>query len=321
MRVAILDDYQGVALGLGDWSSLGAEEVVVFRDSASDLDALAERLARFDVVCLMRERTPFPKELIDALPSLRLIVTSGPRNAAIDVAAAAARGIPVSGTESRAAPTVQLTILLMLAVARRVLPEVASMRDGGWQAGLGRDLEGLTLGVVGLGRIGAQVARLAEALGMTVTAWSHNLTEARCAELAVERAPDLGSLLAKADLISVHLVSSERTRGLIGTDELARMKPDAALINTSRGPIVDWRALLAALEAGRPGAAALDVYDEEPLPADHPLRAAKLIDEGRLLLTPHLGYATHQTLALFYRQMVEAIAAWQRGAPIRLIAP
>ncbi|SMF38797.1 Lactate dehydrogenase [Tistlia consotensis] len=320
MRIAILDDYQGVALTLAPWDSLGAEEIAVFRDSLADRAALIERLQRFQVVCLMRERTPFPKELIDALPNLQLIVTTGPRNAAIDVAAAAARGIPVCGTESRATPTVELALLLMIALSRRLLPEALSLRDGGWQAGLGRDLAGLTLGLVGLGRIGGQVARLAQGLGMAVTAWSQNLTEARCAELGVARAPDLPALLAGADLVSIHLVLSERSRGLIGAAELAAMKPDAGLINTSRGPIVDWPALLAALEAGRPGAAALDVYEEEPLPADHPLHATRLIDEGRLLLTPHLGYATRQTFELFYRQTVEAIAAWRAAAPIRVIA-
>lgn len=321
MRIAILDDYQGVALTLADWDGLGAEEVAVFRETLSDPAALAERLARFQVVCLMRERTPFPAELIAALPELRLIVTSGPRNASIDVAAAAARGIPVCGTESRATPTAELALLLMLALSRRLLPEALSLRDGGWQAGLGRDLAGLRLGLVGLGRIGGQVARLAQGLGMTVAAWSQNLSEARCAELGVERAADLPGLLAAADLVSVHLVLSERTRGLIGAAELAAMKPDAALVNTSRGPIVDWRALLEALAAGRPGAAALDVYDQEPLPPGHPLRARALIDQGRLLATPHLGYATRQTLELFYRQSVEAIAAWRDGAPIRVIAP
>lgn len=321
MRIAILDDYQGVALSLADWDGLGAEEVAVFRDTLTDRAALAERLARFQVVCLMRERTPFPAELIAALPALRLIVTSGPGNASIDVAAADARGITVCGTESRATPTAELAMLLMLALSRRLLPEALSLRDGGWQAGLGRDLQGLRLGLVGLGRIGGQVARLAQGFGMTVAAWSQNLTGARCAELGVERAPDLPALLAGADLVSVHLVLSDRTRGLIGAAELAAMRPDAALVNTSRGQIVDWRALLAALAAGRPGAAALDVYDQEPLPADHPLRARELIDRGRLLATPHLGYATRQTLELFHRQSVEAIAAWRAGAPIRVIAP
>lgn len=321
MRIAILDDYQDVALGLAAWDSLGAREVAVFHDTVTEPAALHERLARFDVVCLMRERTPFPKAVIEGLPKLSLIVTSGPRNAAIDVAAAAARGITVCGTESRATPTAELALLLMLALSRRLLPEARSLRDGGWQVGLGRDLGGLTLGLVGLGRIGGQVARLAQGLGMSVTAWSQNLTEARCAELDVQRAPDLPALMASADLVSIHLVLSERTRGLIGSRELAVMKADAQLVNTSRGPIVDWRALLDALRAGRPAAAALDVYDEEPLPPEHALRATALIDEGRLLLTPHLGYATRQTLALFYGQTVEAIAAWRDGRPLRVIAP
>lgn len=321
MRIAILDDYQGVALELAPWDKLGAEEIAVFRDSVTERSRLVERLARFDVVCLMRERTPFPRALIEELPNLELLVTSGPRNAAIDVAAAAARGVTVCGTESRATPTAELALLLMLALSRRLLPEARSMRDGGWQAGLGRDLGGLTLGLVGLGRIGGQVARLAQGFGMAVAAWSQNLTDARCAELDVRRAADLQELLGGADLVSIHLVLSERTRGLIGGRELAAMKPDAQLVNTSRGPIVDWRALIEALETGRPAAAALDVYDEEPLPPEHALRATGLIDQGRLLLTPHLGYATRQTYALFYGQMVEAIAAWRDGRPLRVIAP
>ena len=319
MRIAVLDDYQDVALGLADWGRLDAE-VVRFGDTVAG-HALIERLAPFDVVCLMRERTPLPIEVIEALPRLRLIVTTGRRNAAIDVAAAAARGVTVCGTEARAPATAQMAMTLILAGSRGLVCEAVSMRDGGWQAGLGRDLDGLTLGVVGLGRLGASVAALARPFGMSVLAWSANLTDARCAEVGVERAPHLEALLEAADVVTIHLVLSERTRGLVGQAQLDRMRPDALLINTSRGPIIDEAALLAGLRAGRPGAAALDVYADEPLPPDHALRDAELIDTGRLLLTPHIGYVSRQTYALFYEQTVEAIAAWRSGSPIREIRP
>jgi phosphoglycerate dehydrogenase-like enzyme len=319
MKIAVLDDYQRVAPELADWDSLSAE-VVSFDDTLTG-QRLIERLAPFQVVCLMRERTPFPAEVIAALPQLRLIVTTGMRNASVDVAAAAARGIPVCGTESRPPATAQLAMTLILAASRGLVREAGAMRESGWQTGLGRDLHGLTLGVIGLGRLGAQVAALAKPFGMEVLAWSANLAEARCAEHGVGKAPSLAALLEAADVATIHMVLSERTRGLIGAGELALMKPDALLVNTSRGPIVDWRALLDALRAGRPGAAALDVYDEEPLPPDHALRDRELIDAGRLLLTPHIGYVSRQTYRRFYGQTVEAIAAWMKGDPIRTIAP
>jgi phosphoglycerate dehydrogenase-like enzyme len=317
MRIAILDDYQGMALGLADWDRLGAE-VTAFRDTAAG-PALIERLRPCDVVCLMRERTPMPAEVIAALPNLRLIVTTGRRNAAVDVAAAAARGIVVCGTESRAAATAQMSMTLILAASRGLMREATSMRGGGWQTGLGRDLDGTTLGVIGLGRLGAEVARLARPFGMEILAWSANLTETRCADLGVERAASLDALLGRADVATIHLVLSERTRGLIGGAELALMTPDAVLVNTSRGPIVDETALLAALRSGRPGCAAIDVYAEEPLAPDHPMRDRDLIDAGKLLLTPHIGYISRQTYELFYRQTVEAIEAWAKGEPIREI--
>jgi phosphoglycerate dehydrogenase-like enzyme len=260
-----------------------------------------------------------PAEVIAALPNLRLIVTTGRRNAAVDVAAAAARGIVVCGTESRPPATAQMAMTLILAASRGLVREAVSMRDGCWQAGLGRDLHGLTLGLIGLGRLGTEVARLARPFGMEIMAWSANLTKARCAELSVERAVSLDALLNRADVATIHLVLSERTRGLIGAAELARMKPDALLVNTSRGPIVDDTALLAALRSGRPGCAAIDVYAKEPLAPDHPMRDRDLIDAGKLLLTPHIGYVSRQTYELFYRQTVEAIEAWTKGEPIRVI--
>ncbi|MEL6769405.1 MAG: D-2-hydroxyacid dehydrogenase family protein [Pseudomonadota bacterium] len=319
MRIAVLDDYQGVALDLADWSELEAEgaEITVFDDTIGG-DALIERLQPFEVVCLMRERTPFPAAVIGALPKLRLIVTTGARNLSIDTAAARARGITVSGTASRGPTTSQFTMALILAATRRILPEGNAMAEGGWQRGLGRDLDGLTLGLIGLGRLGAQVAALARPFGVNLIAWSENLTDERCGEVGgVRRMESLAALMAEADIASIHLLLSDRTRGLIGADALARMKPDALLVNTSRGPIVDWRALLDALHAGRPGMAAVDVYDGEPLPADHPLRDRALIDAGRLLLTPHTGYVSEQTYRTFYRETVEAIEAWHAGRPIR----
>ncbi|MEM7499986.1 MAG: D-2-hydroxyacid dehydrogenase family protein [Pseudomonadota bacterium] len=319
MRIAVLDDYQGAARRLADWSGIEGEgaEIDVFRDTVGGA-ALIERLKPYDVVCLMRERTPFPASLIEALPKLRLIVTTGARNLSIDVATARARGITVSGTASRGPTTSQFTMALILAATRRIVPEATSMAAGGWQRGLGRDLDGLTLGLIGLGRLGAEVAALARPFGVELIAWSANLTEERCAEVGgVRRMESLGALLEASDIASVHLLLSDRTRGLIDGALLRRMKPDALIVNTSRGPIVPWRDLLAALKAGRPGMAAIDVYDEEPLPADHPLRDKALIGEGRLLLLPHFGYVSEQTYTLFYRQTVEAIEAWKAGAPIR----
>lgn len=318
LRIAVLDDYARAALRLADWDRLGAE-VTVFDDTLADPQALAARLAPFDVICLMRERTPMPAALIEALPRLRLIVTSGPRNASIDVAAAAARGIAVSGTQSRKTTTSELAMLMILALNRRLLPEVAALHAQGWQAGLGRDLAGLTLGLIGLGTIAAQMAALGRAFGMDVIAWSQNLTEERAAGLGVARAASLPALMAASDVSSVHLVLSERSRGLVGAEAFAAARPGHVFVNTSRGPIVDTGALLAGLRAGRPAMAGLDVFDREPLPMDDPLRDPALIGEGRLLLTPHLGYTTEATFRLFYAQTVEAIEAWAAGAPIRLI--
>ena len=321
MKIAVLDDYQGMALEAADWSPVTAlgGEIVVFRDTITERTALIERLAPFDVICLMRERTSMPGDLIRALPNLRLIVTTGPRNLSIDLAAAAERGITVSGTESRGPSTAQLAMLLILALSRGLLREAKSMASGGWQVGLGRDLHGLRLGLIGLGRLGAQVAALARPFGMEIAAWSQNLTAERCADVGVEQAPSIRALMERSDVVSIHLVLSERSRGLIGREALGWMKSDALLVNTSRGTIADWRAVLDALEAGRLGGAALDVYDEEPVPADHPIRNRRLIEEGLLLLTPHIGYVSRQTWGVFYGQTVEAVIAWARGAPVRVL--
>lgn len=314
-RVAILDDYQKVAERAADWTALPiGVEVTFFHDHLDDADRLAARLAPFAIIGAMRERTPFPAALLERLPNLRLLVTTGLRNASIDVAAAQRLGITVCGTRSSGHATAELAVALILALARGLLAETASMRAGGWQVGLGRDLAGAVLGVVGLGRLGSRVVRLGQAFGMTTIAWSQNLTEAAAAEVGVRRV-DKAELFRSADFVSVHLQVSPRTRGLIGAADLDLMQPDAYLINTSRGPIVDEDALVDALEAGRIGGAALDVYDLEPLPKDHRLRRIP-----NLLLTPHIGYVTRETYALFYRDMVEGIAAFLAGQPQRVIS-
>lgn len=318
MKLAILDDYARVAQDVADWSGLNAD-ITVF-DKPIPESERAQMLSTFDALVVMRERTPLPASLIKALPNLRLIVTTGARNLAIDSAAAAERGITVCGTLSRPLATAQHTMALILAASRRLVPELVSMRDGGWQTGLGRDLDGLKLGLIGLGKQGEGLARLAQAFGMEIAAWSQNLTDERCAAVGVSRAESLESLLRQADVVSIHTLLSDRTRGMIGAEQLALMRPDALLVNTSRGPIVDEAAILPALRAGTPGQMALDVFDVEPLPADHPLRDRGLIESGRLLLSPHLGYTTRQTLTTMYGQAVEAVEAWAAGKPVRVIA-
>jgi phosphoglycerate dehydrogenase-like enzyme len=314
-RVAILDDYQNVAERSADWSALSADvEVTFFHDHLDDPDRLVARLAPFEVIGIMRERTPFPGTLLERLPNLRLLITTGPRNASVDVAAAQRLGVTVCGTRSSGHATAELAIALILALARGLPAETASMRAGGWQVGLGRDLAGTTLGVIGLGRLGSRIAKLGQAFGMTTIAWSQNLTEAAAAEHGVRRV-EKAELFRSADFVSVHVQLSARTRGLIGVGELALMKPDAYLVNTSRGPIVDEDALADALEARRIAGAALDVYDREPLPSDHRLRRT-----ANFLLTPHIGYVTRETYAVFYADMVEGIAAFLGGHPLRVIS-
>ncbi|MFH1806729.1 MAG: D-2-hydroxyacid dehydrogenase family protein [Pseudomonadota bacterium] len=314
MKIAILDDYQNLARSATDWSALDAQcSITVFHDTLDDPVALAARLAPFDILCVMRERTPIPASLQAQLPNLKLIVTTGKRNDAIDVAAAQARGITVCGTESPSTATPELTFALMLALARGIVPENKSVREGGWQVGLGHDLAGSTLGIIGLGRLGEKVATIAQAFGMNIIAWSENLTAERCAKLGVTLASKQ-DLLRQSDFITIHQRLSDRTIGLIRADELHLMKPTAFLINTSRGPIVDWQALLIAVEKGQIAGAGIDVYDAEPLPHDHPLRGS-----DKLLLTPHLGYVTRGTWDVFYGQTAEAISAWLAGKPIRVI--
>ena len=314
VKVAVLDDYQRVARRFADWSALPAE-VTVFHDHMADRDALAARLRDFEVIAVMRERTPFGRGLIERLPNLRLLITSGGHNASIDLVAATDHGVTVCGTAGSGHGTAELAFGLILALARNLVREAGAMAAGGWQTTIGRDLEGATLGVIGLGRLGGRIAAMGRAFGMSVIAWSQNLSAERATECAAE-AVTKETLFAQADFITVHLKLSARTDGLIGRPELALMKPSAYLVNTSRGPIVEEDALVEALEAGRIAGAALDVYDREPLPPDHRLRRL-----DRLILTPHLGYVTEQTYRIFYGGMVDGIAAFLEGTPIRVIRP
>jgi phosphoglycerate dehydrogenase-like enzyme len=314
-RVAILDDYQEVARRLADWKSLPAE-VVVFRDHLSDESKVAARLADFDVVVAMRERTPFPRSLFERLPQLRLLVTTGMRNASIDLRAAAGRGVVVSGTAGLPSPTAELTWALILALVRQVPREDRATRDGRWQETLGTTLKGRTLGILGLGQLGSRVARVGKAFEMDVIAWSQNLTPERATAVGATLAGSRDELLARADIVTIHLVLSDRTRGLVGARELGLMRPTAYLVNTSRGPIVDEGALIATLRAGKIAGAGLDVYDEEPLPADHPLRRLP-----NTVITPHLGYVTEETYQIFYSQALEDIRAFLAGAPVRVLSP
>ena len=264
----------------------------------------------------MRERTPFPASLLARLPRLRLLVTTGMRNASVDVAAANSCGVTVCGTPSSSTPPVELTWALILGLMRNLVPESTAFRAGGpWQSTVGRDLAGATLGVVGLGKIGSRVATIGQAFGMDVVVWSPNLNDERAAAAGVRRADQFGTLLSQSDVVTFHLVLSDHTRGLLGTDELAFMRRSAYLVNTSRAGLVDTSALVAALTAGRIAGAGLDVYDEEPLPADHPLR-----NLPNVLGTPHLGYVTENNYRAYFMGVVEDIAAWQAGRPIRTLS-
>jgi len=314
MRVAILDDYQGVALRLADWQSLHPQaQITAFDDHLDDESAVAHRLHTFEGVVLMRERTPFPASLLARLPNLRLIVTAGMRNAAIDVAAATERKVQVCGTDMLPYPTAELAWGLILALFRHIPAEDRAAREGRWQTTLGIGLKGKTLGLVGLGRLGGQVAGIGKAFGMEAIAWSQNLTAERAAAagatlLAKE------ALFARADVVSIHVVLSPRSRGLVGAAEIGRMKRSAFLVNTSRAPIVDEGALLAALRERRIAGAGLDVFEPEPLPKNHPLLAL-----DNVVITPHLGYVTEENYRLLYAQAVEDIRAFLDGKPLRAL--
>ena len=315
MRVAILDDYQGVALHSADWSDVEARaDIEVFSDHLDDEARLADRLRHFEAIVLMRERTPVPASLLARLPKLRLLVTTGMGNAAIDLAAATEAGVTVCGTRGLNYPTAELTWGLILALARRIPAEDAAIRAGHWQTTLGEGLQGKTLGVIGLGRLGSQVAHVGRAFGMDVVAWSRSLTAARAAEAGAGLSPSKEALLERADVVSIHVVLNDGSRGLLGGAELARMKPSAYLVNTSRGPIVEEAALIEALRTRTIAGAGLDVFDREPLPADHPL-----LDLDNAVLTPHLGYVTKETYEVFYGDAVEDVVAYLDGRPVRVI--
>ena len=305
VRVAILDDYQSVALTSADWSPVSARaEITVFSDHVFDPDELVERLAPFDAIMVMRERTPLPRSIIERLPRLRLIASTGPANASIDMDAATEAGIHVVHTSGTVASTVELTWALILGASRHLVAERQAVADGHWQSTVGRELDRRVLGVLGLGRIGGRIARIGAAFGMDVVAWSTNLT-ADAAQEAGARYLPRDEFFATADVITIHLKLSERSRGLVGAAELAAMKPGALLVNTSRGPIVDEAALIDALRSGTIAGAALDVFDTEPLPADHPLRTLP-----NVLATPHIGYVADRPYGLFFRDAVAGIAEW-----------
>ena len=315
-RCAILDDYQNVALQVADWSPVAKDlDIKVFNEPLGGQDKVIQALADFDIVCGMRERTPFPRAVISALPKLRLLITTGARNASFDLAAAKDHNVVVCGTPGFGNPTAGLTIGLMLELTRRIGFENARMKAGKpWQVTIGADLEGHTLGVIGLGKLGTRVAKVAQALGMKVIAWSQNLTPDKCREAGVEYAAK-EALLGQADFVSIHVILSQRSRGLIGAKELGRMKPTAYLINTARGPIVDEAALLAVLNDKRIAGAALDVFDVEPLPLDHPFRKM-----DNVVLTPHLGYVSTQNYRAYFKGVVEDIRGWIDGKPVRAIS-
>jgi phosphoglycerate dehydrogenase-like enzyme len=316
LRCAILDDYLNLALGIADWPKLKDRvEVTVFNEPFASQEAAAEALKDFEIICAMRERTPFPRPLFTALPKLKLLITSGMRNAALDLEAAKDHQVVLCGTQWARDPTAPLTMGLILELTRNIGRENARMHAGEpLQKFVGIEIEGKTLGVVGLGKLGAKVSKLAQAFGMNVIAWSPNLTPERCKEVGVGYASK-EELFATADIVTVHVVLSERSRGLVGRDDLARMKPSSYLINTARGPIVDEAALLETLQQRKIAGAAVDVFSVEPLPVDHPFR--KL---DNLLLTPHLGYVTEEGFRNHYTQMVEGIDAWLKGEPLRRLA-
>lgn len=315
MRIAILDDFNNLAPQFGDWTTLAGAEVVFFSDHLAERAALVERLKDFDAVGLMRERTPMPRELMAQLSRLRLIITTGKVNAAIDMAAARELGITVCGTNSPGHATAELAFLLILAQARHLMANTIDLQQQDrWQTQLGQDCRGKTLGVLGLGRLGAQVARLGQTIGMQVLAWSQNLKPEACAEIGVQWV-DKASLFARSDFVSIHLRLSERTRALVAAPELAALGAKGYLVNTSRAEIVDQQALLSALDSGTLGGVATDVYVTEPATRSN----ERLIGHPRALCTPHIGYVTRETYAVFFTEMIEGFAAWIKGAPIRVL--
>jgi D-3-phosphoglycerate dehydrogenase len=316
-RCAVLDDYQNVALKMADWSKVAGDvEVKVFDKPLGGPEEVIRALQGFAIICAMRERTPFPRRVIEGLPDLKLLITTGARNLSFDMVAAAERGIVVSGTAGFGNPTAGLTFGLILELTRRIGYEHARLKAGAaWQTTVGIDLEGKTLGIVGLGKLGNRVAQIAKPFGMKVIAWSQNLTPDKCREAGVEYATK-EDLFRQADFVTIHVQLSERSRGLVGAKDLGLMKPTAFLINTSRGPIVDQEALLAVLRERRIAGAGLDVFDIEPLPLGHPFRH---LDNA--VITPHLGYVTAENYRLYFRDIVDDIRAFLEGKPVRVISP
>jgi len=315
-NIAVLDDFQNVSQDFGDWGGLAKHaKITVFRDHIDDEDALVARLLPYDILCVMRERTWLTRSLLQRLPNLKMIASTGPWNAAIDLEATQALGITVCGTATSLTAASELTWALILAVARQLPQEVASFRSGGWQVAVGLDLHGKTLGLLGLGSTGSATARIAHAFGMKTIAWSQNMTEEGAAKLGV-RYVSKEELIASSDILSIHVRLSERTRGMIGAAELASMKPSAFLINTARGPIVDEAALVEALRRKTIAGAGVDVYGKEPLPADHPFRSLT-----NLVATAHVGYVTEGSYDLYYGESVENIRSWIEGRPIRTLSP
>jgi phosphoglycerate dehydrogenase-like enzyme len=308
MKIAILDDYQNVALTMADWSRVESKaEITVFTDHVGEPDAVVARLQPFDVVCVMRERTPLSREVLERLPRLKMIASTGPGNASIDMQAVRERNIHVTATGYRSAPTIELTWALILAAVRNLVEEASSLRADGWQTSVGRELSGRVLGVLGLGRIGSEVARIGAVFGMDVIAWSQNLTPQRASQAGAAWV-SREELFGRSDVLSIHLVLSDRTRGLVNGADIAAMKPTSWLVNTSRGPIVDEESLLAALRSKSIAGAALDVFDTEPLPAGHPLR-----NLPNVLATPHIGYVAEDLYRTFYSDAAVSVAAWLDG--------
>ena len=313
MKIALLDDWQNNASSFADFARLSTDhQLDIYTDTISGPD-LIERLYPYDIILAMRERTGLRADVLSQLPNLKAIITCGMRNAAIDLDYCKANHITVCGTESPGHATAELAMMLVGMLARQLYPSVQSMATGGWQVSTGRDLRGARLGILGLGRLGSQVAGLGKAFGMEVQAWSQNLTAETCAEQGVIYAPK-DEFFATSDFISIHLKLSDRVTGLVGATELDQMKSDACIVNTSRAPIIDQSALYAALQQGRIGGAALDVFDTEPLPADDLFRGLP-----NVILTPHIGYVTAETMRVFYGGMLEALEAFLAGKPIRLL--
>jgi phosphoglycerate dehydrogenase-like enzyme len=313
VRLAILDDYQNVAHTFADWSRLPAHVAVTVFNRHLEGEELVRAIAPFEVLVIMRERTPFPRSLIEQLPNLRLLVTTGARNLGIDLAAAREHGVLVCGTEAGSATTAELAWGLILSVARNIAREDHAIREGQWQTAIGFALKGKTLGILGLGKLGTQMSQIGRAFGMRAIAWSQNLTMERAAEAGATRV-EKDELFRAADVLTIHVLFSERTRGLVGKREIALMKPSAVLINTARAGIVDEAALIEALNAGRIAGAGLDVYGREPLPPDAPILKA-----ANTVLTPHLGYVTRETYEVYFSQALEDVEAWLKGSPVRVI--